>query len=373
MGTDGIFLITQDDRMVEMTAAPFISEDDLQDLLARHSSLLAGGQITPGAPRRWLLISREMGLPGEEGGSDTFSVDHLFVDQDAIPTIVEVKRSSDTRIRREVVGQMLDYAANGVRNWPVQTLRGRLERSLVELGGADAAVMRLTDDDDVEAFWSKLEDNLRLGKVRMIFVADVIPPRLQRIVEFLNEQMSQAEVLAIEMRQYVADGHRVLVPALIGSTMTAKQVKRQTEDVPFEELMAGALPAVQAFDRRLTEWGDENGWVVKTTRRSRQLQSPRGPYGIMFYPQFDGDGAALGNMEVSLRSLHAAGMTDVAEDLAQRLDVIAGRPMPRKSPQVPISAIAQHWRAFFDDFLPVYIEAVASVDRPAETGSTAIS
>jgi hypothetical protein len=26
---------------------------------------------------------------------------------------LEVKRSSDTRIRREVVGQMLDYAANG--------------------------------------------------------------------------------------------------------------------------------------------------------------------------------------------------------------------------------------------------------------------
>jgi hypothetical protein len=31
-----------------------------------------------------------------------------------VPTLLEVKRSSDTRIRREVVGQMLDYAANGV-------------------------------------------------------------------------------------------------------------------------------------------------------------------------------------------------------------------------------------------------------------------
>jgi len=36
------------------------------------------------------------------------------LDQDAIPTIVEVKRSTDTRIRREVVGQMLGYAANAV-------------------------------------------------------------------------------------------------------------------------------------------------------------------------------------------------------------------------------------------------------------------
>lgn len=37
-------------------------------------------------------------------------MDHLFVDQDAIPTLVEVKRSSDTRIRREVVGQLLEYS-----------------------------------------------------------------------------------------------------------------------------------------------------------------------------------------------------------------------------------------------------------------------
>jgi hypothetical protein len=36
------------------------------------------------------------------------------LDQDAILTIVEVKRSTDTHVRREVVGQMLDYAANAV-------------------------------------------------------------------------------------------------------------------------------------------------------------------------------------------------------------------------------------------------------------------
>jgi hypothetical protein len=29
---------------------------------------------------------------------------------------VEVKRSSDTRLRREMVGQMLDYVANGLRH-----------------------------------------------------------------------------------------------------------------------------------------------------------------------------------------------------------------------------------------------------------------
>jgi hypothetical protein len=46
-----------------------------------------------------------------------------------VPTLVEVKRSSDTRIRREVVGQMLDYAANAVVYWPLERLRATFEAS----------------------------------------------------------------------------------------------------------------------------------------------------------------------------------------------------------------------------------------------------
>ena len=73
------------------------------------------------------MISREMSLPSEEQGSVRWSVDHLFLDQDAIPTLVEVKRSNDTRIRREVVGQMLGYAANGVVYWPIEKIRAKCE------------------------------------------------------------------------------------------------------------------------------------------------------------------------------------------------------------------------------------------------------
>jgi hypothetical protein len=43
------------------------------------------------SPRRWLLISPETAIPGEEGGAGRWAVDHLFLDQDAIPTLVEVK------------------------------------------------------------------------------------------------------------------------------------------------------------------------------------------------------------------------------------------------------------------------------------------
>src|SRR6202030_3532199 len=119
----GIYLLRDEDQLVEMLEQPYDSEAVLQQLLAKHPSLLAGDQLGAGPPRRWVLVAREASLPAEEDGGGRWSVDHLFLDQDAVPTLVEVKRSSDTRIRREVVGQMLDYAPNGVVYWPLEQLR----------------------------------------------------------------------------------------------------------------------------------------------------------------------------------------------------------------------------------------------------------
>ena len=82
------------------------------------------------SPRRWLLIKREAGVPDHEGGGGWWSVDHLLVDQDAVPTFVEVKRASDTRSRREVVAQMLDYAANGSVFWTPEQLRSWFEATI---------------------------------------------------------------------------------------------------------------------------------------------------------------------------------------------------------------------------------------------------
>ena len=71
-----------------------------------------------------------MAVPSEEGGGWRWSLDHLFLDQDGIRTLVEVKRSTDSRIRREVVGQMLDYAANAVVYWPVEEIRSTFRSPL---------------------------------------------------------------------------------------------------------------------------------------------------------------------------------------------------------------------------------------------------
>jgi hypothetical protein len=112
-----IFLLKDGSALVEMSEQSYESEDLLQKLLSEHPDILAGDQFHGAEPKRWLLICREAGIPAEDRGPNTWSVDHLFVDQTGIPTLVEVKRHSDTRIRREVVGQMLDYASNAVVYW----------------------------------------------------------------------------------------------------------------------------------------------------------------------------------------------------------------------------------------------------------------
>ena len=122
-----IYLLDERSQLRAMTESPYDSEELLQRLLADHPDLLAGDQMNPENPRRWLLVAQEMSVPDGKGGPKRWSLDHLFLDQDAIPTLVEVKRSSDTRIRREVVGQMMDYAANAVAHWPLEDIVARFE------------------------------------------------------------------------------------------------------------------------------------------------------------------------------------------------------------------------------------------------------
>ena len=251
----GIYLV-QGERLVEMTEQGYASESLLQDLLARHPNILAG-DLMASTPRRWLLISREVSLASEEDGAGRWSVDHLFVDQDAVPTLVEVKQSSDTRIRREVVGQMLDYAANAVVYWPVERLRATFEAS----DGAEERLHGFLDPDaDADVFWEQVGTNLKAGKVRLVFVADEIPPELRRIVEFLNAQMSPADVLAVEIKQYVGEGLQTLVPRIIGQTAEAQARKgrpegRQWDEPSFlEEIERRQGPEDREVARQIIEW-----------------------------------------------------------------------------------------------------------------------
>ena len=271
----GIFLIQDNDELVEMNEQAYDSESLLQMLLVKYPSLLAGNQIDPSMPRRWLLIERECGVPSEEGRGARFAIDHLFLDQKAIPTIVEVKRSTNTEIRRKIVGQMLDYAANAVVYWPVEYMRERFAKT--NGPRANEKLNQFLDDEmEPEEFWQLANKNLHERNIRLLFVADEIPTELQRVVEFLNEQMDRTEVLAIEIKQFMSEvqGQRALRPRVIGQTVRGETVKspstvpKMNEETFFARLAENCSPEEIETARRILKWSQENSSHVRWRTKS---------------------------------------------------------------------------------------------------------
>lgn len=261
-----IFMIKDNDELVAMAEKKYERELDFQDLLEDYPDLIPGDQINSENPRRWLLVKRELGLPFEEEGARSLSLDHFFLDQDGIPTLVEVKRSSDTRLRREVVAQMLDYAANAVSFLPVEEVKA-------QLGDISLQDDFLDENMVEEKFWQNVKSNLEEGKIRMLFVADEIPMELKTIIEFLNNNMNKQEVLGIEIKQYMANDEKVktLVSRVIGQTVEAQTKGREypylTEETFFENLDQHG----NKFFKELFKFGDEKGLVTNWGTRGFSL------------------------------------------------------------------------------------------------------
>jgi hypothetical protein len=220
----GIYL-KHGDAYLTMNETAFDAETVLQELIERHPEMLAGDDAGHGP---LLLVKREAGVADAEDAGTRWSLDHLYLDASGVPTLVEVKRSSDTRARREVVAQMLDYAANAKASFNIDQLQAWIaERATIH---GRTVVDELRDTlavEDTDAYWAQVATNLAAERLRLIFVSDAIAPELRTIIEFLNGQMARTEVLAIEVKQYTDTGgaHQTIVPRVVGDTEQARQTK----------------------------------------------------------------------------------------------------------------------------------------------------
>ena len=224
-----IYIRDEEDALKPLEEESFSIEDELQALIAEHPELLDGEQIRPGNPRRWTLITREQGIAATPDTGAWWAVDLLIVDQDATPTLVEVKRGSNPEIRRTIVGQMLEYAAHAAKTWTVDELRNSFEESVNAQGlNPDKVLGELLEADgapDADGFWKAVSTNLGKGRLRLMFVADEIPDPLEQVVEFLNIHMPDIEVLAVEIKQFQSESTQVLVPRVLGRSMTSSAIR----------------------------------------------------------------------------------------------------------------------------------------------------
>jgi len=337
-----------------MNEQTYESEKLLQNWLVKYPELLVGNQIDAAEPRRFLLVEQECGIPSKEGAADRWKIDHLYLDQQSVPTLIEVKRSTDTRVRREVVGQMLDYAANATQYWPASRMRERFE-SRCAVNGLDpeeALSDFLSGFTEPEDFWTRADKNLRERRLRLIFIADKIPTELQSIVEFLNEQMDQTEVLAIEIKQFFSEqGVRCLAPRVIGQTSKAQEVKGTRsrtivkEDDFFSQLRERSSEAADVAARILA-WASQKSLSVNWR-------------GSSFVPILDYGGSfthnpitVVGGSKVPRVGIKFGRMRNRQKlslkqrmELLRRLNEIPGVNLPDDSverfPSIPLSVLAE--------------------------------
>jgi hypothetical protein len=334
--TTGIFL-RHGDELTPLDQQPLASEDELQRLVEAHPELLA--TCFEELPTSWLLVRREAGVPQTQAGGDHYSLDHLLVTAEAIPVLVEVKRASNREIRRQIVGQMLDYAANATRYWPPE----RLTDWFAETHG-DHASERLLEccggDVDPEGFWAQVGTNLRAGRLRLVFVADDIPPELQAIVEFLSAQMSDAQIAAIKVQQF-GDGPASAVAAQrVGETTATRS--DGTKSSSYSESLEGADDDFKQALARVEQWGVSRDMKLDNTSKARRLVLPCGEGAFYLYPQW-------GTLEVRVGPLRRNGYAERADEIAAMVGQLPTGKAAQMFPSVKTSTVRNQW----DAVLPV--------------------
>ena len=226
---DNRLYILSNGNATEMTKQQYDTEDYLQQIVKNNPHLLT--RAWEPDESRLYLIGREFQI-AEADRAAAFSLDHLFVANDAVPVLVEVKRSTDTRIRREVVGQMMDYACRAI-GWDAAVLREGFRNNNPEDSRAEV---------DTDEFWERVATNLKTERLRLVFVADKIPDTLRVLIEFLDRSMSNIEVYGVELTPYATHGTIMLSSNIIGNSpltesKTAKRMFKSWDDASFEEYL----------------------------------------------------------------------------------------------------------------------------------------
>lgn len=293
--SDEVFVIENGDFRV-LPSRPFRAglfgktlEEALQILIEKHPNLLPGKQIDPGSedPPRFVLLRREMPVGG-------WSLDHLLVDQRGVLTLVEAKLMQNSEARRDVIGQIMEYAASAAQSWENGRVRAKAREFWLKGSKSIDTVIKeaFGEEIDVEAFWPEVEQNLQKGKLRLIIAADELRPEVRRTIEYLNAEMNNAEVYGLELRCYSDESSPlVLVPYLIGQTQATADRKGSTQAVRWPvERLRDAYDDLQDRDiaehlREALDWAVERGFFeeAKTQAPSFGLRGRSGDRIVSFF------------------------------------------------------------------------------------------
>ena len=182
----------------------FEDELALQVLLEKHPELIPSEEII-GNPS-FFLIQRE--FPVSAG-----YLDHLFVDQMMVPTIVETK-VNNPEIRRKIIGQGYEYLTSLSFELTGKQIVEYAKRYWKDKYSSE--VQKQLELKELDA--KEIDKNLKKPRLRLIFAADFIPRELRKFVEFINNASRGIDVYAIQVEQFLLDDKKIISVSTWGPT-----------------------------------------------------------------------------------------------------------------------------------------------------------
>ena len=125
-------------------------------------------------------------------------------------------------------------------------------------------------------------------------MADEIPTELRHVVEFLNRQMDPAEVLAVEIKQYVGGDLKTLVPRIMGQTVEAQQKKLGSTKKPSEKGEAYR----QFFQRLIDQLRERHFTKARVGQPQNWYAFASGLQGISYSARFAQGGQACAEIYI---------------------------------------------------------------------------
>ena len=190
-----------------------IDEGWLQTLIFQHPALLTIEEIEPD---HGPLIPL-----GREVPTDAGPIDCLYIAPNGLLTLVEAKLWKNPDARREVVGQIIDYAKQ-LAGWTYAELnsyaRDQGGQGLWELVSQRAELALELDEAE---FVDAVNRNLQRGRFLLLIVGDGIKERVEELAGYLQGAQNLRFTLAlIEMRVYdmPASTDLLVVPSVVART-----------------------------------------------------------------------------------------------------------------------------------------------------------
>lgn len=189
------------------------SEKWLQKLLPQCPELLPTAAIDPQKYSNLTYICGEASTTTSKKGQG--HIDLLYISDTGHLILVETKLHRNPESCREVVGQIMDYAANISTSWNYDKLN-----DLYGKQDLYADIHKKYKNVSVEeTFIQNVNTNLRRGEMLMLIVGDTIRPSVENIAAFINSPIDKKHQLALcEIKTYKMGDKFLAIPQLTTST-----------------------------------------------------------------------------------------------------------------------------------------------------------